>query len=106
LQQIAEVDSPAPAQLPGFVAAKAEYVEEAIGTLDMAEDIAHVGAGWEKRVDCCNQSAFVRKNTLMGLNLSDSPCCQGSNARNVIARPNAIFGNTREMHNVSAPRRL
>ena len=40
--EIAEVNSPTPAQLPGFIPAKTEYVEEAVGTLDMAEDIAYV----------------------------------------------------------------
>jgi hypothetical protein len=60
-------------------------------TLDKAEHTAHVGAGWEKRVDGRNQGTFVGKDTLMRLNLIDSPCCQGSNASNVTGRPTVIF---------------
>jgi len=39
----------------------------------MAKDIAHVGAGWEKRIDRCNQGTFVGENTLMELSLNDGP---------------------------------
>jgi hypothetical protein len=86
-----KIDSRAPAQQACFLAGKAEYVEEAVWALQMAEDIADVGPGWEKRVDGCDQGAFVRENALVHLNLSDSPCCQGPNARNVTAGFLAIF---------------
>lgn len=56
-----------PSQLLSFFITKPEKIEEAIRTLDMAEDIANVGPRRKKRVDSSNELAIVFKSALATL---------------------------------------
>lgn len=72
-----------PAQLCSFLVAQAQKIEESVGSFYVLKDIADVGAIWEKRVDDCNQFAFIGKHTLLSVASGTAPGRPGADTRNV-----------------------
>ena len=93
-----------PTQLPCFFAAKMQKIEEAVGALDVLEDVTNVGAAREKRVDGCNEFALIRKDTLASFGVDAAARSPRADARDITAALAIAFKNAQEMHQVSAPR--
>jgi len=81
-----------------------QKIEEAVGALDVLEDVTNVGAAREKRVHGCNEFALIRKDTLASFGVDAAARSARADSRDITAPLAIAFKNAQEVHLVSAPR--
>jgi len=72
-----------PAQFCCFFPTQTQKIVEAVGALDVLEDVPNVGAMREKRVDGCNKLALIDKNTLPCVGSGTAASSPWSTSRNI-----------------------
>lgn len=82
---IARSHSRTAAQSSCFFVAEMQKIVEAVGALDVAEDVTHVGARREKGVDGFNEFAFIGKGALSGFGAEAAPRSPRTDPRDVTA---------------------
>lgn len=95
---IARTQLPLPTQLPCLFAVKMQKIEEAVGALDVLEDVTNVGAAREKRVDGCNEFALIRKDTLASFGVDAAARSPRADSRDITATLAIAVENAQEMH--------
>ena len=93
-----------PTQLPCFFAAEMQKIEEAVGALDVVEDVTNVGAGREKGVDGCDEFALIGKGTLASFGVDAAARSPRADSRDIAAAFAIAVENAQKMHQVSTSR--
>lgn len=74
-----------PSQLPCFFNSEMQEIEEAIGALDVLEDVTNIGAGRQKAVDSGDEFAIIRKDALAGFGMRAAARRPGTDACDITA---------------------